>query len=303
MIQPQTIQRGDKIRIVSPAGKLKPERVQPAVTWLEQQGYKVDIGQHVFAEHFQYAGTDTNRLADVQEALDDADCKAIICARGGYGTVRIIDELDFSEFIKYPKWVVGYSDITALHLAVNKLGCGSIHGTMPPFFFDKNGEANKNLKSLMDVLQGREVSYQFQTNKKQRQGTAEGEMIGGNLSLLTSLIGSEYELDTDGKILFVEDIDEYLYHIDRMMRQLKLSGKLDKLSGLIVGDFTEIKDNDDPFGQTLEEIVWEVVKDYNYPVCFGLKAGHDDVNLALAFGQHYQLAVSNENTTLKKKYE
>lgn len=302
MIRPQTIKPGDKIRIVSPAGKLKPERVLPAVRWLEEQGYQVVLGKHVFSEYFQYAGTDANRLADVQEALNDAECKAIICARGGYGTVRLIDQLDFSGFKKWPKWLVGYSDITVLHLALNNLGYESIHGTMPPFFFDHEGQMNENLKSLLDLLQGQESTYRLLSDKKQRIGIAKGELIGGNLSIVTSLIGSDFEINTDGRILFIEDIDEYLYHIDRMMRQLKLAGKLDKLAALVVGDFTEVKDNDDPFGQTVEQIIWEVVKEYDYPICFGLKSGHDDVNLALGFGQKYELNVSAENTTLKTKF-
>lgn len=301
MISPAILKFGDKIRIVSPAGKLKEERVLPAVNWLKKQGYQVEIGKHVFSNHFQFSGTDKQRSDDLQEALDDRDCKAIICARGGYGTVRIIDELDFSTFKKYPKWLVGYSDITVLHLAINNLGFESIHGTMPPFFFSKNGEVNENLNSLIELILGKNIEYKLNSPSPQRKGLANGELIGGNLSIVTSLLGTKYEIETEGKILFIEDIDEYLYHIDRMMRQLKLAGKLEKLAGLVVGDFTDVKDNDDPFGETFEQIIWDAVKEYDFPVCFGLTAGHGDLNLALTFGKRWELNVAEEITILKTK--
>lgn len=301
MITPASIKQGDKIRIVAPAGKLKEERVLPAVNWLREKGYQVEIGKHVFSSHFQFSGTDDQRLHDLQEALNDPDTSAIICARGGYGAVRVINRLDFTEFKKHPKWLVGYSDVTALHLAINNLGIASIHGTMPPFFFDKNGAESENLNSLMKLIAGENSIYEFSSDVKQRKGKASGELIGGNLALLTSLIGSEYEINTDGKILFIEDIDEYRYHIDRMMLQLKLAGKLEKLAGLVVGDFTAIKDNDDPFGQTVEEIIWSAVKEYNFPVGFGLNAGHGDINLALSFGAKWELNVLDKITTLGTK--
>lgn len=270
----------------------------PAVNWLREKGYRVELGKHVFSSHFQFSGTDDQRLSDLQEAFNDPYASAIICARGGYGTVRIIDSLDFTEFKRYPKWLVGYSDITALHLAIHNLGIASIHGTMPPFFFDKNGEESENLNSLMKLIIGKNTVYEFNSKAIQRKGKASGELIGGNLALLTSLIGSEYEINTDGKILFIEDIDEYRYHIDRMMFQLKFAGKLENLAGLVVGDFTAIKDNDDPFGQTVEEIIWSAVKDYDFPVGFGFKAGHGDINLALSFGAKWELNVLDEITIL-----
>jgi len=301
MITPSPIKSGDKIRIVSPAGKLKKERVLPAIKWLEKQGYKVELGKHTFSSHFQFAGTDEQRLEDMQAALNDADCKAIICARGGYGIVRIIDKLDFSEFKKHPKCIVGYSDITALHLALNNLGFESIHGTMPPFFFDENEKENRNLTSLTQLITGESTSYKIVSKSKNRTGKTSGELIGGNLSIITSLLGTKYEIETKGKILFIEDVDEYLYHIERMMIQLKLAGKLKSLAGLVVGDFTAVKDNDEPFGQTVEEIILAAVKHYNFPVCFGLEAGHNDLNLALGFGKEWALNVTEENTILEIK--
>lgn len=299
MITPTPIKQGDKIRIVSPAGKLKAERVLPAVNWLREKGYRVELGEHTFSNHFQFSGSNEQRLKDLQEAFNDPDTNAIICARGGYGTIRIIYELDYTEFKKHPKWLVGYSDITALHLAINNLGISSIHGTMPPFFLDKNGAESENLNSLMKLITGEEVLYEFESPEIKRTGTAKAELIGGNLSLLTSLIGSKNEINTDGKILFIEDIDEYLYHIDRMMYQLKFAGKLENLAGLVVGDFTDVKDNDDPFGQTVEEIIWEAVKEYGFPVSFGLNAGHGDTNLALTFGKEWTMNVTDSKCSLE----
>jgi len=299
MIIPPYLKPDSKIRIVSPAGKIKEERIVPAVKWLKKQGYKVELGKHVFAQHFQFAGTDTQRLEDLQTAFDDPETDAIICSRGGYGTVRIIDKLDFTELKKHPKWLVGFSDVTILHSCLNNLEIATIHGAMPPFFFDEIGDPNENLTSLMDLLEGKNGNYNFAKNDKNRTGNTNAELVGGNLSIITSLLGTKYELNTDEKILFIEEIDEYLYHIDRMMRQLKLTGKLDKLAGLVVGDFTEIKDNDTPFGQTIEEIILEIVKDYNFPVCFGFPAGHDKKNLALVFGKKWSLSVLHETSTLK----
>lgn len=299
MKTPQSIKPGDKIRIVSPAGKVAEKYVLPAVEWLVAQGYRVELGKHVFASHFQFAGTDGDRLEDLQTALDDPETAAIICSRGGYGTVRIIDKIDFSGFRKNPKWLVGFSDITILHAAINQLGIATIHGAMPRFFFDDNGVANENLASLMELLTGNQAEYKIDAQPENRTGKCVAEMVGGNLSIIVSLLGTKYEIDTRGKILFIEDIDEYLYHTDRMMHQLKLAGKLDKLAGLLVGDFTDVKDNESPFGKTVHEIIAEAVSEFDYPVCFGFPAGHDKRNLALAFGKNWNLEVSEQETGLR----
>lgn len=296
---PPPIKPGDKIRIVSPAGKVAEKYVLPAVEWLTLQGYKVELGKHVFDTHFQFAGTDAERLEDLQTALDDPETAAIICSRGGYGTVRIIDKLDFSGFRKKPKWLAGFSDITILHAAINKLGIATIHGAMPRFFFDENGQSNENLDSLMQLLKGNPVEYKIETQPENRTGSCTAGIVGGNLSIMVSLLGTKYEIDTRGKILFIEDIDEYLYHTDRMMHQLKLAGKLDNLVGLVVGDFTDVKDNESPFGKTVHEIIAEAVVDYNYPVCFGFPAGHDKRNLALACGMNWKLEVSEQKAGLR----
>ncbi len=299
MIIPRYLKQGSKIRIVSPAGKVKEEFVMPAVEWLEKQGYKVELGKHVFEQHFQFAGTDAQRLEDLQIALDDPKCSAIICSRGGYGTVRIIGQLDFPKFKKYPKWIVGFSDVTILHSWLNNLGFASIHGVMPKNFIDDAGIPTENLISLLNLLEGRAVEYSIPSSEINRNGNAKAELIGGNLSIITSLQGTKYELNTNGKILFLEDIDEFSYHIDRMILQLKLSGKLDNLVGLILGDFTEMKDNESPFGKTIHEIILDAVQEFDYPVCFGFPAGHDRKNLSLAFGKKWKLNVSKNETTLK----
>lgn len=299
MKTPPFLKPGSKIRIVSPAGKVDKKYVLPALLWLDAQGYKVELGKHVFARHYQFAGTDSQRLHDMQTALDDPETKAVICSRGGYGTVRIIDKLDLTGYSANPKWLVGFSDITIIHNCFNKLGAATIHGAMPRYFFDKNGEPTDSLISLMNLLTGHKPDYIFPSGKKNRIGRTTAPLAGGNLSIISSLQGTKYELDTNGKILFLEDIDEFLYHSDRMMHQLKLSGKLDNLAGLLLGNFTEMKDNESPFGRTIREIISEIVDEYNYPVSFGFPAGHDKKNLALAFGQEWELTVTDKQSNLK----
>lgn len=299
MKNPPYLKSGSVIRIVSPAGKTDEKYVLPAVQWLRNQEYMVELGKYVFARHFQFAGTDEQRLEDLQDALDDPSVDAILCSRGGYGTVRIINQLDFSKFKKHPKWLVGFSDITILHSCLNGLGFATIHGVMPRHFFEESGKASENLESLMQLLTGEKIRYSFSNSESNRPGKISGELVGGNLSIISSLQGTKYELDTKGKILFLEDIDEFLYHTDRMMQQLKLAGKLDHLAGLILGDFTDMKDNESPFGKNVHEIIKEAIQDYDYPIAFGFPAGHDKKNLALAFGQNWILDVTNANASLK----
>lgn len=298
MISPPRLKKGSVIRIVSPAGKIEEKHVLPAVQWLEKRGYHVKTGKNIFARHFQFAGSDNERLNDLQEALDDTNCDVIICSRGGYGTVRIIDQLNLSNFLEHPKWLVGFSDITALHCFLNKYEAPSIHGVMPRFFLDETNQATESLASLINMLEGKNIDYQLPFSEFNRFGKTRAELVGGNLSLITSLIGTSYDLDTDGKILFLEDIDEYLYQTDRMFHQLKLSGKLEKLAGLILGDFTDMKDNSSPFGKSVLEIAAEAVSDYTYPICCNFPAGHDKTNLALLFGKAWELDVNDDKTRL-----
>jgi len=295
---PPSIKPGDKIRIVSPAGNVTEQQVLPAAEWLQNQGYKVELGKHVFANHFQFAGTDKQRLDDLQTALDDPETAAIICSRGGYGTVRIIRQIDFTNFVANPKWLVGYSDITILHSCLNSSRVATIHGVMPKYFFDNEGRTSENLESLMRLLTGGNAVYSFKNSENNRTGKVTAELVGGNLSIISSMQGTTCELKTDGKILFLEDIDEFLYHTDRMIHQLKLSGKLENLAGLVLGDFTEMKDNESPFGKTIHEIIMDAVQEFEYPVCFGFPAGHDKKNLALAFGINWDLDVLEHSATL-----
>jgi muramoyltetrapeptide carboxypeptidase len=298
MILPSPLKPGSKIRIVSPAGKIDDKYVMPAAEWLQNQGYRVELGAHVFSHYFQFAGTDAQRLRDLQEAFDDPDCSAILCSRGGYGTVRIIDKLHFSNFLENPKWLIGFSDITILHSCLNNYGVPTIHGVMPRYFFDENNNPTENLITLMELLTGKGIGYTVEPSESNRTGSAKAELVGGNLSIISSLQGTFYDLETEGKILFLEDIDEFLYHTDRMIHQLKLSGKLDNLAGLILGDFSDMKDNDSPFGKNVHEIILEAVEDLNYPVCFGFPAGHEEKNLALLFGREWEMNVTSAGTNL-----
>jgi muramoyltetrapeptide carboxypeptidase len=298
MVKPPSLKTGDRIRIISPAGKVKREEVFPAVEWLQGNGYEVICGRHMFDEYFQFAGTDANRISDLQDALNDHETKAIICSRGGYGTIRLLSEVSYTEFIKYPKWVVGFSDITVLHCCLNNIGCSSIHGVMPKLFFNDMDSNLENLKSLFNLLVGKKAFYSQDFNQSNREGIVTGELVGGNLSIIYSLQATNSSLKADNKILFIEDTSEYLYHIERMIFNLKLSGILKNLKGLIIGDFSDIKDNEDPFGMDVNEIIWNAVKEYNYPVCFGFPAGHKKANLALSFGCDWNLVINKAGLQL-----
>ncbi len=297
--QPAYLKKGDKIAIVCPAKKL-PGSIAPAIAILESWGLEVIIGKTVTAGHHQFAGDDALRTEDLQTFLDDPEIKAIIAGRGGYGTIRIIDNLDFTEFQKNPKWIVGFSDITVLlsHLLA-KLNTQSIHGQMP-YTFDK--ATPESLASLRKALFGGEISYEcsFAGKLPNRSGEVEGVLIGGNLTLLVMLQGSVSELDYTDKILFIEDIGEHEYAIDRMMRTLKRAGKLAKLKGLIVGTFNESTPESVPFGFSIEQVIWEIVKEYNYPVCFNFPVGHIDDNRALTVGKKVQLSIAATVVSLEQ---
>lgn len=296
MFKPDFLKAGDRIRIVSPAGWVKEEKVLPAVELLRNEGFEVVLGDHVFSRHFQFAGADQERLSDIQLAFDDPQCKAVICSRGGYGSVRIAGDINFSFFRDHPKWLVGFSDITLLHARLQKEGFCSIHGAMPAFYLNDD-QPSQSFSALMKVLKGDVPSNTLSPQQFNRHGSATGMLTGGNLSIVYSLIGTPMEQDTDGHILFIEDISEYLYHLDRMMHSLKFSGKLSKLKGLLVGGFTEVRDNESPFGQNVEEIVMQVAGEYNYPICFGFPAGHLDVNLPVVLGATYRLEVDEKQAS------
>ncbi|HTD40915.1 MAG TPA: LD-carboxypeptidase [Mucilaginibacter sp.] len=286
------LKKGDKIAITCPAKKL-PKPMDDAVALLKSWGLEVVIGNTVNASYHQFAGDDELRALDMQRFIDDDSIKAIIAARGGYGTIRIIDKIDFSRFASNPKWLVGFSDITVLHAHLYaNYRAQTIHGQMPVNIPDAS---KYSLDTLRKALFGGELSYHFSSNSLNRIGEATGILTGGNLSLLVAVMGSVSDYNYDGKILFIEDVGEYLYSIDRMLRMLDRAGKLRNLAGLIVGGFTEVKDNDIPFGQTVPEIVMEVVKNYNYPVCFDFPAGHIPDNQSLVFGKMLNLSVNNKH--------
>ena len=283
MICPPFLKKGDKIGIVASARKIKFEELSVAFDIIRNKGFEVVYYTNLFAEDNQFAGSDSLRSNELQKMMDDSSVKAIMFARGGYGSVRIIDNIDLAEFNNNPKWLIGYSDITVFHSHVSRnLGIQTMHASMPINFKDNTEGA---LGSLFDAIQGNFETQQFNSHLLNRKGEAKGSLTGGNLSVLYSLLGSNSFPNTDGKVLFLEDLDEYLYHIDRMMMGLKRAGKLKKLAGLLIGGMTQMNDNTIPFGKSSEEIIRETVEEYNYPVYFGFPAGHFDNNIALVMGK------------------
>ncbi|WP_114492482.1 S66 peptidase family protein [Candidatus Ulvibacter alkanivorans] len=296
MITPPYLKKGDTVAIVSTARKIAKQELEPALDLLKEWGLNVVLGETVAASDRQFAGNDEMRIKDFQQALDDSSIKAIWCARGGYGTVRIIDALDFSNFKQYPKWIVGYSDITVLHSHIHSFGIATLHAQMP-LEIEKKSEAT--VSTLKQALFGKLQPITFASEEKlNRTGTAQGALIGGNLSILYSLCGSASAIQTHGKILFLEDLDEYLYHVDRMMQNLKRNGMLEHLAGMVVGGLSDMNDNTIPFGKTAEMIVAEAVSEYDFPLCFHFPAGHVTDNRALVFGNEVRLEVSDRRIEL-----
>ena len=290
LLRPPFLKKGDCVYILSTARKISLDEITAAIQTFEQWGLKVIIGDTIGMEDHQYAGNDLQRLADFQNAMDDSSIKAIICARGGYGTVRIMDEINYDEFMKSPKWVVGFSDVTYLHTHIsNTIGIQCIHSIMPVQFPKSTPQA---IETLRRELFGEANNYDLEPHQLNRAGNAEGILIGGNLSILYSITGTHSGINTFGKILFIEDIDEYCYHIDRMMINLKRSGKLHNLAGVIVGGFSDIKDNTIPFGKNAYEIIAEHLTKFDYPVCFNFPAGHIADNRAITIGKTYKLNVT-----------
>ncbi len=285
-ISPTYLKRGDTIGIVSSARSVTIEELKPAILWLKENGLRVVLGKHLFNIYHQMAGTDSDKISDFQTMIDDPSIDAIWCARGGYGTVRIIDSLDFKAFKKHKKWILGYSDITVLHNHIHsQYGIATIHCTMPINIKNPVDSKEKvSNQSLLDALWGKDLQYQLPSHSLNKSGDTSGILVGGNLSILYSLCGSSSDITTHGKILFIEDLDEYLYHIDRMMMNLKRTGKLEGLAGLIVGGMSDMNDNITPYGKQAEQIILEHTHTYNYPIYFGFSAGHIQPNLALRLG-------------------
>ncbi|GIV27294.1 MAG: peptidase S66 [Bacteroidia bacterium] len=286
-IKPPYLKKGDTIAIAATARKVSPEDLQFAISFIEKKGFKVVLAKNIYSLFHQFAGEDIVRAEAFQELIERKDIQAILIARGGYGTVRIIDRIDFTPLKKYPKWICGFSDITVLHAHLFQLGVQSVHSTMPVLFH----QSLEATDSLFKILRGEKINYFIPWHPLNREGECSGTLVGGNLSVLYSLNGSVSQLNFEDKILFMEDVDEYLYHIDRMVMQLKRAGVLMRLKGLIVGGFTDMKDNTIPFGKTAEEIIYDAVKEYDYPVCFNFPAGHIKDNYAFIHGGNIRLKV------------
>jgi muramoyltetrapeptide carboxypeptidase len=299
-LQPNPIQQGDTVGLLALACKVDFEVLKPSIELMENiWGLKVILGESLTNEYHQFAGTDKVRAEDFQRMLDNPKIKAIFSARGGYGSSRLLDAIDFTELQKHPKWVVGFSDITAVHCHIHTLNIESLHATMPKLFLQEGGE--ESLESLRKILFGENLNYKIGPYRMNRLGIGEGQLIGGNLALLSHVIGSKSDINYDGKILFLEDVNEYLYNIDRMMIQLKRSGKLKNLAGLIVGSFSDCQDNQVPFGKTANEIIEEAVADYDYPVCYGFPVGHEVDNWAMPCGRTVILLVEEYGVILKEQ--
>lgn len=298
MIIPKKLTQGATVAIISTARKITKKELRPALDLLSEWGLHVVLGNTIGAACDQFAGNDVLRAQDLQQLLDDPKIKAIWFARGGYGTVRIIDRIDFSAFKKNPKWLIGYSDITVLHSHVHHLGIETLHAQMPLEIEKRTAES---ASSIRDVLFGKEYRIKFSSESASgnRNGAAKGPLVGGNLSILYSLCGSNSAIVTEGKILFLEDLDEYLYHIDRILQNLKRNGMLKDLAGLIVGGMSDMKDNTIPFGKTAKEIIMEAVSTYDYPVCFDFPAGHVKDNRALIMGRTVSFLVHNNKVQLE----
>jgi muramoyltetrapeptide carboxypeptidase len=295
MIIPAYLQNGDKVGVIATAKKVHKTHTLQGIEILKSWGLDVLVGKHVFAEHLQFAGTDGERAEDFQSMVDYEDIKAIFLVRGGYGSTRIIDQIDFSSLKKHPKWICGFSDITAIHTHLFRMGIASIHAPMPSFFYALD---EKPLNWMRNLVFGKMQKLDFEHHPLNRNGQIKGKLVGGNLSIICHTIGTTSEIITKGNILFIEDVGEQLYNLDRMMVQLKRAGFLHDLAGLIVGQFTDMKD-DDPFGLDANEIVYEHVKEFLYPVAFNIPIGHSGQNYAVPIGVECRLNVGDDKSLLE----
>lgn len=298
--QPPFLKAGDTIAIVAPAGILKNRTVEieKAKALLKSWGLHAVVGKHVFSQANHFAGTDDERCEDFQKALDDPKISAIWCARGGYGTVRILDKLDYSKFKMNPKWIIGYSDITALHNQIHNIGFQSIHAMMCTSLQDDPETIKETISTFKDAIFGNPLSYTLEGSTYNKAGTANGQLVGGNLSILYSMLGSNTSLNTAGKILFIEEIGEYRYHLDRMLQSLKRAGYFEHCKGVVVGDITKVRKNTTLWGSSTEQLILDALAGYNFPIAFNMPAGHEKDNRALMLGKNVDLAVNNGQSTI-----
>ncbi|WNW01387.1 LD-carboxypeptidase [Tenacibaculum sp. HL-MS23] len=299
LITPPSLQKGDTIAIVAPAGILKNRKhvIDKAKKLAQSWGLEVVYGKHLFNQAHHFAGTDEERCEDFQEALDNPNIKAIWAARGGYGSVRILDKLDFTKFKENPKWVIGYSDITAFHNHIHNVGVETIHGIMGTSMQDAPEVIAKSVESLKRALFGESLAYEISNSKHNRSGKVNGELVGGNIAILASMLGSTSQMSTDGKILFIEEIGEYKYSIDRMLQSLKRAGYFTKVKGIIVGDMTKVKKNTTPWGTSIEQLILDVIPN-DVPVLFNFPAGHEPDNRALIMGRNITLNIKEKTATV-----
>ena len=297
LIQPEPLKSGDTISILAPSGVLNnfDNKITKAINIFKSWGLNVVLGNHIYDKNGHFAGTDKNREKDFQKALDNKNIKAIWCARGGYGAVRIIDKLNFDNYLKNPKWIIGFSDITVIHNKLNFLNSESIHAMMITGFEDI-GQNNDSLSKLKNVLFGDSLSYSIASNKNNKAGKSEGIIVGGNLTLIQSTIGSKTELKMKDKILFIEEIGEYAYHIDRMLYSLKRAGYFENCKGLIVGQISDVKKNTTDFGRSINELILDVLDEYNFPILFDFPAGHEKTNFPIILGRKVILEVSKSDS-------
>lgn len=300
LIQPPYLKAGDTVAIVAPSGILKNRlgEVQQATDLLKSWGLNVVVGKHVFNQNNHFAGTDSERYEDFQQAMDDPTISAIWCARGGYGTVRILDKLNFSKFRENPKWLIGYSDITALHNQFHNEGFESIHALMCTSLTKNLKDMEDSISTFKKAIFGEPISYTLKGSDYNRTGTVTAPLVGGNLTMLHTMLGSKSSIDTSGKILFIEEIGEYKYHIDRMLQSLKRAGYFDNCAGVLVGDMSKLRKNTTLWGTSIEQLILDALAEYNFPIAFNMPAGHETDNRAMILGRTIEMTVEKENTTV-----
>lgn len=300
MVQPKSLKAGDTVAIVAPSGILKnrEREITQAVEILKSWGLHTVVGKHVFSKDNHFAGTDDERCEDFQNAMDDPKISAIWCARGGYGTVRILDKLNYTKFKKNPKWLIGYSDITALHSQFHNQGIQTIHALMCVSLTKDLDEIKESLNTFKSALFGNPENYILKGSTYNRIGETKGELVGGNLTLLHTMLGSDTSIDTSGKILFIEEIGEYKYHIDRMLQSLKRAGYFENLKGLVVGDMSRMRKNTTLWGSSVEQLILDALSEYDFPIAFNMPAGHEKDNRALVLGNVIELKVGKEKSSI-----